>query len=67
MLVYPAQITGSFSKAATAPELGRAAPQTLVSHPRKLRWQMRSKTFPGIAKAMADQWGNSASDHNFTA
>jgi len=21
------------------------------------RWKLRSKTFPGIAKAMADQWG----------
>jgi len=21
------------------------------------RWKIRSKTFPGIARAMADQWG----------
>jgi hypothetical protein len=26
--------------------------------PGKDRWKIRSQTFPGIAKAMADQWGN---------
>lgn len=26
--------------------------------PSKDRWKIRSKTFPGIAKAMAQQWGN---------
>ena len=26
--------------------------------PSKDRWKLRSLTFPGIAKAMADQWGN---------
>ena len=26
--------------------------------PSKDRWKIRSQTFPGIAKAMADQWGN---------
>jgi hypothetical protein len=26
--------------------------------PGKLRWQIRSKTFPGIARAMASQWGD---------
>jgi hypothetical protein len=26
--------------------------------PSKDRWKIRSKTFPGIAKAMAKQWGN---------
>ena len=25
--------------------------------PSKDRWKLRSLTFPGIAKAMADQWG----------
>ncbi len=24
------------------------------------RWQVRSKTFPGIAKAAAEQWGSAA-------
>ncbi|WP_306131082.1 hypothetical protein [Roseovarius sp. MMSF_3350] len=27
------------------------------------RWKVRSKTFPGIANAMADQWGQFASKH----
>lgn len=28
-------------------------------YPAKIRAKLRSKTFPGIAKAMAEQWGNS--------
>jgi hypothetical protein len=28
--------------------------------PSELRWKLRSKTYPGIAAAMAEQWGNPA-------
>lgn len=28
-----------------------------AKHPPAMRSKIRSKTFPGIAKAMADQWG----------
>ena len=35
--------------------------------PGKLRWQIRSKTFPGIANAMADQWGDHATKQEYTA
>lgn len=31
--------------------------EMLVRMPLKDRWKERSKTFPGIAKAMAEQWG----------
>jgi len=30
------------------------------AQPDELRWQIRSKTSPGIASAMADQWGRHA-------
>lgn len=30
--------------------------------PSKDRWKIRSKFYPGIASAMAEQWGNAASD-----
>ena len=32
--------------------------------PGELRWQIRSKTFPGIANAMADQWGDYAAEQS---
>ena len=40
---------------------GRTAPawnMNTISLPAEERAKVRSKTFPGIAKAMAEQWGN---------
>lgn len=33
-------------------------PRVLRESPRPDRWKRRSRTFPGIARAMADQWGS---------
>jgi hypothetical protein len=35
--------------------------------PGETRWQIRSKTFPGIARAMAAQWGDHSVTPNATA
>ena len=31
--------------------------ESLINLPEEERWKVRSKTFPGIAQAMANQWG----------
>lgn len=37
---------------------GRSLPKWYNLPPSEDRWKIRSATFPGIAEAMADQWGN---------
>jgi hypothetical protein len=32
--------------------------------PAEERWKFRSRTYQGIAEAMADQWGNLTGDHS---
>jgi hypothetical protein len=44
---------------ATVVSDGRA-PRIHYAHPRPERWRERSRTLPGIAAAMADQWGDLA-------
>jgi hypothetical protein len=36
---------------------GKSLPAWYNLPPSKDRWKIRSATFPGIAKAMAEQWG----------
>ena len=43
---------------------GRSMPEWYSNAPKKDRARIRSKTFPGIAKAMAEQWANPTTNQN---
>ena len=50
-IVFPEQITGGGNKP------GRISSRLHRLPPSEDRWKLRSKTYEGIAKAMAEQWG----------
>lgn len=42
---------------------GKSMPEWYSNAPKSERGKIRSKTFPGFAKAMAEQWGGKAEDY----
>jgi site-specific DNA-cytosine methylase len=54
-LLEPTSIVGKGARHVT--KSGRSLPQWYNLPPSADRWKIRSATFPGIAAAMADQWG----------
>ena len=53
--LVPTNIVGKGERHVT--KSGRSIPKWLNLPPSPDRWRERSRTFPGIAKAMAEQWG----------
>lgn len=56
--LVPTQIVGKGSRHVT--KSGKSLPTWYNLPPSPDRWKKRSATFPGIAQAMADQWGTHA-------
>jgi site-specific DNA-cytosine methylase len=54
----PSNIVGKGARHVT--KSGRSLPEWYNLPPSADRWKIRSATFPGIAAAMADQWGTQA-------
>ena len=54
--LVPSKIVGKGARHVT--KSGKSLPEWYNLPPSADRWKLRSATFPGIAKAMADQWGN---------
>ena len=54
-LLRPTNIVGKGERHIT--KSGKSLPKWYNLPPSADRWKIRSATFPGIAKAMADQWG----------
>lgn len=54
--LVPSNIVGKGARHVT--KSGKSLPEWYNLPPSADRWKLRSATFPGIAKAMADQWGN---------
>lgn len=54
-LLKPSHIVGKGERHVT--KSGRSLPKWYNLPPSEDRWKIRSTTFPGFAKAMADQWG----------
>ncbi|CAB4139964.1 hypothetical protein UFOVP408_35 [uncultured Caudovirales phage] len=52
----PSHIVGKGARHVT--KSGRSLPEWYNLPPSEDRWKIRSATFPGIANAMADQWGS---------
>ena len=59
-LLKPTNIVGKGERHIT--KSGRSLPKWYNLPPSKDRWKIRSKTFQGIADAMAQQWGSNESD-----
>ena len=55
-LLAPSNIVGKGARHVT--KSGKSLPEWYNLPPSADRWKLRSATFPGIAKAMAEQWGN---------
>jgi len=55
-LLVPTQVVGKGSRHVT--KSGRSLPSWYNLPPSADRWKVRSQTFPGIAEAMAAQWGD---------
>ena len=55
-LLKPTQVVGKGERHVT--KSGRSLPKWYNLPPSENRWKIRSKTFQGIAVAMAQQWGN---------
>lgn len=55
-LLAPSNIVGKGARHVT--KSGKSLPEWYNLPPSEDRWKLRSATFPGIAKAMAEQWGN---------
>lgn len=55
-LLAPTNIVGKGARHVT--KSGKSLPEWYNLPPSEDRWKLRSATFPGIAKAMAEQWGN---------
>ena len=53
--LVPTKIVGKGARHVT--KSGRSLPEWYNLPPSADRWKLRSATFPGIAAAMADQWG----------
>ena len=54
--LLPSNIVGKGARHVT--KSGKSLPEWYNLPPSADRWKLRSATFPGIAKAMAEQWGN---------
>jgi len=54
--LIPTSIVGKGGRHVT--KSGRSLPEWYNLPPSPKRWKIRSATFPGIAQAMAEQWGN---------
>lgn len=59
-LLKPTHIVGKGSRHVT--KSGKSLPSWYNLPPRADRWKIRSATFPGIAQAMARQWGSYQGD-----
>ncbi len=54
-LLIPDRVVGKGRRHTT--KSGRSLPEWYNIPPREDRWKLRSTTFPGFARAMAEQWG----------